>query len=426
MATPADTDVADVARHLTVRKTFLECVEDDDDDFLEAEFGMPRAVSEPAGHVVPPDPARSWRPSLSGFKSELGAPTSYGLFQALGEVGAVCTDAVSNGPIAGHSAKGADFKPEEPLYIREASQPSTQDNLRTEPQAPASTSRGQIGHPDSCTECQFFFFSPDGCRSGEDCLYCHAMHPRKNPKKNRRHLKRFNPGTASVETVQESTFCESSSSATPAPARIVKTTTTSSKSSSVVRSSSLGAKISMDKRLASPPLNESLDALDPTAVRGEAPPGLSAIRGDSPNISLSYLPGPISDTSAAQSLIFIAGVRIRIEPRMDTGTSQWQSLKDRIIFNVSPPLPPGLSLHPHFGYITGLLPGLQHKEPSMHTVSISIALVGQGGILCGAWPLTRRNITVQVVDLKEYVLTEAQQELGEVDGKQLVLKFKES
>ncbi|CAK9056445.1 unnamed protein product [Durusdinium trenchii] len=46
-------------------------------------------------------------------------------------------------------------------------------------------SKGSIGHPKTCKECSFYFFSAAGCRSGADCSFCHEIHPRKNKRKNR-------------------------------------------------------------------------------------------------------------------------------------------------------------------------------------------------------------------------------------------------
>lgn len=58
-------------------------------------------------------------------------------------------------------------------------------------QEPGMKSIGSVGHPDGCTECQFFFFHPGGCRSGVSCRYCHEIHLRRSSKKNRRLLKRM-------------------------------------------------------------------------------------------------------------------------------------------------------------------------------------------------------------------------------------------
>jgi PAS domain S-box-containing protein len=52
-------------------------------------------------------------------------------------------------------------------------------------------SAGSVGHPDNCNnECVFHFWR-GGCKADRDCRFCHEFHPRQNPNKNRRALRRF-------------------------------------------------------------------------------------------------------------------------------------------------------------------------------------------------------------------------------------------
>ncbi|CAL1130380.1 unnamed protein product [Cladocopium goreaui] len=63
--------------------------------------------------------------------------------------------------------------------------PSCLDDLEPRPGVQPMKSKGSAGHPDTCKECTFYFFSTTGCIKGADCLFCHEFHPRKNGKKNR-------------------------------------------------------------------------------------------------------------------------------------------------------------------------------------------------------------------------------------------------
>mmetsp|Transcript_34399 Transcript_34399/g.62980 ORF Transcript_34399/g.62980 Transcript_34399/m.62980 type:complete len:671 (-) Transcript_34399:118-2130(-) len=65
------------------------------------------------------------------------------------------------------------------------------DDSKEDREKTAWKSIGSVGHPDRCTECVFFFFRSQGCRKGSDCEFCHEFHPRKNLKKNRRHVRRL-------------------------------------------------------------------------------------------------------------------------------------------------------------------------------------------------------------------------------------------
>merc|ERR1719242_840446 len=35
---------------------------------------------------------------------------------------------------------------------------------------------GGASHPNGCTPCAFYCFKRNGCRKGEDCVYCHMSH----------------------------------------------------------------------------------------------------------------------------------------------------------------------------------------------------------------------------------------------------------
>jgi hypothetical protein len=64
-------------------------------------------------------------------------------------------------------------------------------DMRAKAEPVGEVSIGSRGHPNNCRECHFFMFDPNGCRSGASCQFCHSLHPRVNPKKNRRFMRRI-------------------------------------------------------------------------------------------------------------------------------------------------------------------------------------------------------------------------------------------
>ncbi|CAE7486880.1 unnamed protein product [Symbiodinium natans] len=80
-------------------------------------------------------------------------------------------------------SKGLQQEKKQPKTI---SSSSSQDEPEPQPGVQPMKSAGSVGHPDTCKECTFFFFSAAGCRNGAGCSFCHEFHPRKNNKKNRR------------------------------------------------------------------------------------------------------------------------------------------------------------------------------------------------------------------------------------------------
>lgn len=74
-------------------------------------------------------------------------------------------------------------------------------------------SLGSAKHPLECTECHFFVFNSTGCKAGKDCTFCHELHPRRNPKKNRRYMSKqketetsaFAPSSDDAEDVKQMT-----------------------------------------------------------------------------------------------------------------------------------------------------------------------------------------------------------------------------
>lgn len=106
---------------------------------------------------------------------------------------------------------------------KQASAPSVTQETATsvtqeepEPHPAVVKSAGSVGHPDTCKECTFFFFSTAGCRSGADCGFCHEFHPRKNGKKNRRIMKtlKTRSGTTEDENCEEKEDDQSSQALT--------------------------------------------------------------------------------------------------------------------------------------------------------------------------------------------------------------------
>lgn len=445
-------DLADVSRLLTVtvRNTFLESVEDDDEDFLEQDFGFPRAFTDP---VTPGSDYGLWteaaracsRPGLSArvFNTNLatdlpssrrGLPAAPGLsllerhaaassgdsstipdepayIQGGGTWQAAGASAAGQPSIQAHTSNAGllgSLLIDEPLLASAGLEAAIHENLQAASSS-QNASNGMEGHPDSCTECQFFFFSPDGCRSGADCRYCHGIHPRKNPKKNRRHMKRFTAN--GPEEAPRQLEIENQRRIEPP-----------------LQSLALGFGVPISNKPDEPVPAQMGQAAAVASALGylgsfASPPPFSPPAALPTQHLLSYTP----DTGGGQpgfppSLTFIAKVRTQVAAHLNMDQTTWLALENQAKFSVDPALPKGLSLHPHAGHISGTPLDVQ-VERTVHTVTVSLAQIGAGGRLQKMLPFASCIVAVWVLDLRCFVLTDAQHEVGDGGGSQLTLKF---
>jgi len=221
---------------------------------------------------------------------------------------------------------------------------------------------GSLDHPDKCTECQFFFFYPGGCRSGANCGYCHELHLRRSSKKNRRLLKRI----AEREAMPE-----------------------------------------------------------------EGVPGSQAENGDSKVaegasvMSLRYpaAPGP-SGKGTAQTpppLVFLVGQVVKLPALLEAEEAKRRALQACLLFEVAPPLPPGLELDESTGEIRGVPSAPAERQT--YVVSVSTQATGPGGVELGLVRVASCRLPLRVADLAGYRPFSVREE-AEVDGvPRLVVEF---
>lgn len=224
---------------------------------------------------------------------------------------------------------------------------------------------GSAGHPHSCVECQFYFFHPGGCRKGADCLYCHEVHPRKNPKKTRRLLRRLSAREAE-EAAQEGE--EGSPSTSP---------------------------------------SKAVDDPAKTSV-----------------VSLHYVRRPgVQEQGAIPDLAFIVGQQVKLPSWVEISPAQRQALQPNLVFEVMPPLPPGLSLDKKTGLICGRL--RQPSRKQVYTVTVGTKATGPGSIELGHVRLASCSLSLTVIDVRQLEVQWARVETKDAVGKgsKLVVEF---
>mmetsp|Transcript_68326 Transcript_68326/g.108422 ORF Transcript_68326/g.108422 Transcript_68326/m.108422 type:complete len:626 (-) Transcript_68326:188-2065(-) len=299
-------------------------------------------------------------------------------------------------------------------------------------QPPGLKSLGSAGHPDNCTECHFHMFNPGGCRSGKFCSFCHELHPRTNPKKNRRFMKRL----ASSGLVDPASEAMASTS----PPEALNEAFVSAAQSRIPASSSLPAPLPMTappstgaslgrppgsfKAPAESPPTRSSDHSDPSSRSGSQKTNKTAMSGQPFGVDfirLRYCNECSHDPSAPQVLTLVAGVRVHFPAFVEITSEKQGALEENIEFVASPPLPENLELHRSTGLISGM-PAQPQEAVSMHLISISIDATGPGGIPLGTLPLTSCTIALRIVDLQRYVLSAADG-IGEDGDQSVVLRL---
>lgn len=243
--------------------------------------------------------------------------------------------------------------------------------------ARALPSVGSAGHPKRCTECRFHFFSLHGCRSGADCRFCHELHPRKNPQKMNRLLRRFAHADLTCEEIGDTGTVESTDShrASSSTARSKQATTTKSGVAAVIVQYSGGGS---------------------TAASAAALPEFTAVLGQ-----VLRWPARIETAGMAETdrCALVAG----------------------LTFSVEPPLPAGLRLDPRTGEISGAVAAAQPR--TVHVVTTSTQATGPGGVALGAVPVARSWLSIRVADLRWYDVCDVSDGKDENDSERLIVKY---
>lgn len=249
---------------------------------------------------------------------------------------------------------------------RDVTASMTQDE--PEPQPTAVKSAGGAGHPDSCKECTFFFFSANGCRSGADCVFCHEFHPRKNNKKNRRIMRTLQTrNEASVDETREEPKDE---------------------------------KVSMAK---------TLNGTGSINLAGHGTVGVSSDH----MVSLSYCKdGAVQGMSGEPlTLYVIAGVRACLRPHLQYANAEARMcLEPTLVFVLQPPLPLGLSMDARTGLITGV--PAETSQVGVHDVTMKVPAHGSGGISLGDVPVASCKLEIRVLPLSSLTVTGVDQDSG--------------
>jgi hypothetical protein len=295
-------------------------------------------------------------------------------------------------------------------------------------------SKGSRGHPNNCTECHFHMFNPGGCREGASCQFCHELHPRSNPKKNRRFMRRVT-GNGFANIVAAATNDEEEEHGAAELRSFEKKEDAPG---------SFGTGTTMEPRSTIGQTNSTKDQQTPSSSwnAGSSQSGsnntASSQEIGTDFVRLRYCSQGRSDPSASKTLNLVVGVRVSIQPKVDIKAEKQGSLEDNIQFSIDPSLPEGLDFSKSSGLISGM-PQRVQVVPSVHHITISIEATGPGGIPLGSVPLASCSIIVRIVDLSCYALT-GLEERGDREGvgvtswpsgresvgEDLVLKFRRS
>lgn len=244
--------------------------------------------------------------------------------------------------------------------------PSCLDDLEPRPGVQPMKSKGSAGHPDTCKECTFYFFSTTGCIKGADCLFCHEFHPRKNGKKNRcimralQTRKSHDDGKEGKAVLKD--VCK---------AKLQEKT-------EVKAEESKGAAVEVQQQL--------------------------SVGGDG-MLRVTYSSEEDSEAdSAPVALTLIAGVRTCLRPKVIYASPEGQRcLEPTLAFVVQPALPSGLTLDATTGIISGTPENISSKA-GVHIVTVKVPAQGYGGIALGHVPLTSCELFVTVRPLQNFTM----------------------
>lgn len=263
--------------------------------------------------------------------------------------------------------------------------PSCLDDLEPRPGVQPMKSKGSAGHPDTCKECTFYFFSAAGCRNGADCCFCHEFHPRKNSKKNRRIMRTLqtreshDDGKEGKEISKEVSkdVCKDIEELPPPKPEAVREAKVQEKTE-VKAEESKGVAVDVQQQL---------------SVGGD---GMLRVTYSSEDSA--------ADSSAPVALTLIAGVRTCLRPKVIYASPEGQRcLEPTLAFVVQPALPSGLTLDAKTGIISGT-PENTSSKAGVHIVTVKVPAQGYGGIALGDVPLTSCKLFVTVRPLQNFTM----------------------
>lgn len=253
-------------------------------------------------------------------------------------------------------------------------------------------SAGSVGHPHACTECSFFCFSPGGCRAGVDCRFCHEFHPRKNPKKNRRLLRKLvadhasteesssNKGDAETEFGSLQAAChqafhpDAKASARPPQATFVAT----------AASQFMSLAYQHTQGMYTPPA--PIPPIQSSIVRGTS--------------GLAYAGGG----RERQHVTLVAGLGARLPAHMaQHAMDHWSGQVMQLFFTAQPRLPKGLYLDSKTGLIKGV-PAAPQKSFT-YTITCIISPPGTAGLSTGSESMLNCHLSISVTSLQGYTIS---------------------
>jgi hypothetical protein len=306
---------------------------------------------------------------------------------------------------------------------------------------------GSAGHPSSCCECQFFFFSLTGCKKGQDCKFCHEFHPRAKEKKNRKLHRRLVEAGQRIEMEKQQEHVVMNNETVQQPVRHHF-----DQGDSIVMKS--GSQPMLQKpiqpMLQKPNLKEKAlvpEALPPpiqkpklkekTAPHMLPPPvpppplhearlqeqkeeqpdylastQLSEVQFSENKARLPVLEGyvPVAPDSgllkpsrpAKHEFVFAIGQQVRLIPLLheeDPATN----VQEGLTYSISPPLPTGLQFDSKTGVISGIVSAhSRYGQPVEHAIKVGVrVLAGGTKMVLGSVTLCEIRIKVRVVNLMD-------------------------
>eukprot|EP00439_Symbiodinium_sp_Y106_P086469 s615_g33.t1 len=256
---------------------------------------------------------------------------------------------------------------QEKKQSKNVSSSSSQDEPEPQPGVQPMKSAGSVGHPDTCKECTFYFFSAAGCRNGADCTFCHEFHPRTNNKKNRRIMR-------TLQTREHHDTSQDGKEVTEDKPEREGQSTPSSECQSAPTVEKI-EKVKVQEK-----------SVQEDSSEGEVPAVMSS--GGDGMLRVSYekaTSAGTSDSSGPVALTLIAGVRTHLRPQLHYASAEGQRcLEPTLAFVVQPPLPAGLSMDAKTGSISGIP---ESSQKARDVLLGSFPAQGYGGIALGDVPL---------------------------------------
>jgi len=282
--------------------------------------------------------------------------------------------------------QGGKVVQQEKKQSKNVSSSSSQDEPEPQPGVQPMKSAGSVGHPDTCKECTFYFFSAAGCRNGADCTFCHEFHPRKNNKKNRRIMR-------TLQTREHHDTSQDGKEVTEDKPEREGQSTPSSECQSAPTVEKI-EKVKVQEK-----------SVQEDSSEGEVPAVMSS--GGDGMLRVSYekaTSAGTSDSSGPVALTLIAGVRTHLRPQLHYASAEGQRcLEPTLAFVVQPPLPAGLSMDAKTGSISGIPESSQ--KAGVHVVTVKVPAQGYGGIALGDVPLASCKLFLTVRPLQNFILT---------------------